>query len=206
MQSNKAQFKHLAKDTLILNKVIEFVDLSFQEKHPHHERALYWLLFLNPKADLALQIAAYAHDIQRAFASKEALNAAENSASGFKDAQVLKEHQETGGEIMFNFLKGQGVSQTIAFKVKQLIGKHEQGGTREQNLIKDADSISYFECNAEHFISKFAPIVGPVKVKDKFDWMFTRITSAKARKIAKPMYAKAIKDLAVIADLNEKNV
>ena len=33
------------------------------------------------------------------------------------------------------------------------------------------------------------------KIKEKFDWMFNRITFDKAKKISRPMYQKAIKKL-----------
>ena len=77
-----------------------------------------------------------------------------------------------------------------------MINKHELGGNRWQNLLKDADSISYFENQAGPFLGKWAPLVGRKKVEDKIHWMFTRITSAQAKRLAKPMYKKFIKQCA----------
>ena len=51
----------------LLKKTIAYVDKSFGEKKEHFDRTLYWVLKLKPDADEALQIAAYSHDIQRAF-------------------------------------------------------------------------------------------------------------------------------------------
>jgi hypothetical protein len=179
----------------IFNLVMEYVDKSFGEKSKHFERTVYWMQQLSPKSDLAIQISAYAHDIQRAFAQKEALKKIESSANGFKDEEFLKNHQDEGGRLMYVFLKEHGQIEELATKVKSLISKHEVGGDENQNILKDADSISYFECNADHFVTKYAPILGVEKIKSKFDWMFERITSEKAKQIAEPMYKEAITKL-----------
>ena len=54
----------------------------------------------------------------------------------------------------------------------------------------DADSVSYFETNAETFVKEKAPIEGYEKIKGKFDWMFNRIKSDAAREAARPNYLK----------------
>jgi hypothetical protein len=179
----------------ILELVRNFVEDSFGKKSDHFERTLYWIKQLKPDADLALQISAYSHDIQRAFANEESLKKVENSDNGFKDETMLKEHQEGGGDIMYKFLIEHGQTEELAEKVKHLISKHEIGGDEEQNLLKDADSVSYFECNADHFVTKYAPVLGKEKVKSKFDWMFERITSDQAKELAEPMYKEALDKL-----------
>jgi len=181
------------KDLLALTK--SFVDKSFDKQLPHYRQTLYWILQLNPEADLACQIAAYSHDIQRAFAFEENRKKIETSEAGFKDAAMLNEHQNGGAQIMQKFLLEQGAESALAKKVAHLISKHEIGGDFEQNLLKDADSLSYFECNAPSFIERYAPIMGHAKVKAKFDWMFERISSPEAKKIAKPIYDKALAEL-----------
>ena len=82
-------------------------------------------------------------------------------------------------------------------KVIMLISKHEVGGNDGQNLLKDADSISYFENQIQHFLTAKVADVGKAKVKEKFDWMFSRITSNKAKDIAEPMYEAAINRLSL---------
>lgn len=150
------KFIYGTEDNNILELVRNFVDDSFGKKSDHFERTLYWIKQLKPDADLALQISAYSHDIQRAFASEESLKKVENSDNGFKDESMLKEHQEGGGDIMYRFLLEHGQTDALAAKAKHLISKHEVGGDDEQNLLKDADSVSYFECNADHFVTKYA--------------------------------------------------
>jgi len=94
-------------------------------------------------------------------------------------------------------LKKQSADEKLISRVKHLISKHEEGGDEDQNLLKDADSISFFENNVESFLTKKDEL-GKEKVKEKFDWMFKRITSEKAREIARKWYEKALKDLKTI--------
>lgn len=77
--------------------------------------------------------------------------------------------------------------------VNHLISKHELGGDADQNLLKDADSLSFFETNAEKFATEFIKELGKEKIKQKFDWMYERISSPQAKEWAKPMYEKYIK-------------
>lgn len=176
----------------------KFVEESFAKKGKtriaHYIRTAFWVKELNPKADEALIAAAVAHDIERAFRDTD-IDAVKNSKDGFLDKEHLKLHQEKGAEIIADFLAKNNVNRDFVEKVSMLISKHEIGGTEEQNILKDADSVSFFENNAEHFIEKDAVRVGKEKVRKKFNWMFDRITSAKAKKIARPWYEKGIKSL-----------
>lgn len=192
--------KNLPTHENTLKIVKEFVDKSFNNDSKHFERTLYWVIQLYPDADIALKIAAYSHDIQRAFRSESVLDNVKSSSQGFSDENMLKIHQEEGGVIMYDLLIKNQVSVEIASKVRNLIGIHEAGGNQEADILKDADSISYFECNAEHFITKFAFTMGKEKVKDKLDWMYKRISLEEAKTIAKPFYEKALKDLNEISE------
>ncbi len=49
-----------------------------------------------------------------------------------------------------------------------LVSKHEVGGNEDQNLLKDADSISFFENQVGHFLSKQTAETGKEKLnKDR---------------------------------------
>jgi hypothetical protein len=76
-----------------------------------------------------------------------------------------------------------------------LIARHEEGGSDDQNVIKDADSVSFFENNIDHFLNDLLKKWGNEVVKDKFQWMLERITSEKAKVIAKPWYEQAMESL-----------
>jgi Domain of unknown function (DUF4202) len=181
------------------NKVKEFVDESFKKSGntqglPHFERTVYWLKQLKPDADEAMQIAAYAHDVERAFRPK-GKEAASLSNKGFRDDFYLKYHPQKGAEVISDFLLSNQAPSQVVGKIASLIAKHEVGGNDDQNLIKDADSISYFENQVNHFISNKAGEVGKPNVEQKFKWMFDRMTSQRAKDIARPLYEAAIKKL-----------
>ena len=174
----------------MLEKVKQFVNQKFEGKNPvHFERTVYWVKQLSPEADEAMLIAAYAHDIERAF------NIAKREPEKFESGEILEVHQIEGGKIMYDFLIENGADEKIAKKVKELIEKHEEGGTEEQNVIKDADSISYFENNAPKHAKWTERGFTKEEIKRKFDWMFNRISSEKAKQIAEPFYKRAIEIL-----------
>ena len=96
---------------------------------------------------------------------------------------------------MAEFLKSQGADEAIINTVVHLIGRHEVGGDAEQNALMDADSVSYFETNAEMFVTERAARDGYQKVKEKIDWMFNRISSEKHKEFARENYEKWSKAL-----------
>ncbi|MBN2015949.1 DUF4202 family protein [Candidatus Dojkabacteria bacterium] len=165
---------------------------------PHLERTVYWVKQLNSDADEALLIAAIGHDIERPLRTEAAIERIKDSPKGYMSEEHLKEHQTTGAKIIAEFLKENEADPDLIERVKMLISKHEVGGNDDQNLLKDADSISFFETNAEHFLTKYLPVVGADKVKEKFEWMYSRITSEQAKKIARPMYKKVMDKLLTI--------
>lgn len=159
----------------------------------HFLRTVYWLKELEPEADESMQIAAVAHDIERAFRQEDVLEIQDRG--GFTDPKFLRLHQERGAEIITNFLRQQGADNKTTEKVKMLVSKHEEGGNKEQNILKDADSLSFFENNIDHFLNKILAEKGIEKTKAKFDWMFERINSDKAKRIAQKWYDEAIEKL-----------
>ena len=182
----------------MLEEVIEYMDRSlksgvYKGTTTHFERTLYWLKQLKPDADEAMQIAAYAHDISRLFRRA-------TTAELFKDIEsndptYLKEHQAECAKIICEFLRKNDYDSKATDRVHNMVLNHEIGGDPESDLIKDADSISYFEVNAMRFVEIVAKDLGKQKIKNKLDWMYERISSSKARQIAKPMYDKALKAL-----------
>jgi hypothetical protein len=177
----------------MISEIKRFIDDSFNKIIPHFERTIYWLKILNPKADEAMEIAAYAHDISRAFRKT-------NSAETFRDKElddreIIKEHQEKGAKIITAFLKEKHYNVKDIDRIYKMVSKHEWGGDLESDLIKDADSISYLELNAPKHAQKLALILGKEKIRRKIDWMFNRITSKEAKKLAEPFYQTAIKCL-----------
>lgn len=160
----------------------------------HFDWTVYWLKWLKPDADEALLIAAYSHDIERVYRDPN-YDKIDKSEKGFQATEHLTHHQENGAKIMSDFLAGIGAPDDLVARVRMLISKHEVGGNADQNLLKDADSVSFLETQVDYFVAKQVAERGKEKVKEKFDWMYNRITSAKAKEIAKLWYHQALNKL-----------
>lgn len=115
---------------------------SVPEDPMHAENVLKWLLKLKPDADEALQIAALAHDIDRADDQAKIKQANFNDYDQFKAA-----HAHHSATILKQILHKCQVEQSIIDNACQLVEQHEVGGDPRSDLLKDADSISYFEVN-----------------------------------------------------------
>jgi hypothetical protein len=163
----------------------------------HLERTVYWLKQLEPRASEAMMIAALSHDIERFFRDVN-YDKISGHDKGYQSEDHLLHHQEGGAKIMNQFLEEQGAEAELIKKVYSLISKHEVGGDDDQNLIKDADSLSFLENNIDLFLEEQIRKTSKEKVKDKFAWTFNRITGEKARKLAQPFYDEAIRKLNLI--------
>ncbi len=115
---------------------------SVPEDPIHAENVLEWLLKLKPDADEALQIAALAHDIDRADGKRKIQRADFNDYDQFKAA-----HAHNSAKILKEILHECQVEQSIVDEACRLVERHEIGGDAHADLLKDADSISYFEVN-----------------------------------------------------------
>ena len=172
-----------------------FTKAGDDEGIEHFLRTVHWLKMLKPDADEALLIAAVAHDIERAFRNHETYDKIKNSEKGFRSDEHLTHHQEESARIIAEYLEQIGADKKTTERVRMLVSKHEIGGNDEQNLLKDADSISFFENNVKYFVVRKVNETGKGKVKDKFDWMYNRMTSDKAKQFARQLYGEAIKKL-----------
>lgn len=170
----------------LYNKVEKFVVDAFMKVDKkndveHSKRTAYWIKKLKPDADEALLIAGVAHDIERAFYG--------DWKKGSFDPNALKKHQDLSAAEIEKFLIQENIDKKFIERVKMLVAHHEEGGDEDQNTLKDADTISFFERNFSNFISK----TDKEQSKLKFDGMFNRTTSEKAKQIARPLYEKALK-------------
>ena len=139
----------------------------------HADNTLEWLLRLEPGAGEALQLAALAHDIDRAIEQFKVKRAEFDDYDAFKAA-----HARHGAKLLRPILTACGVAQDIADEACRLVVIHEVGGDPDSNLLKDADSISYFDVNLPLYYQR----EGWAEAKRRSLWGYRRL-SARARNI-----------------------
>ena len=112
----------------------------------HSKNTLEWLLKLKPDADDALKIAALGHDIERAIEERKVRR------EDYKDYDEFKEaHASNSATILAEIMKECNISKKLADDVGFLVGHHETGGTRRVDILRDADSISFFHVNLPYY-------------------------------------------------------
>ncbi|MCJ7793286.1 MAG: HD domain-containing protein [Candidatus Marinimicrobia bacterium] len=156
----------------------------------HLRRTGYWVKKMDPDVDEAVLIAALTHDMDRAFAGPDEIKFP-SGLSQKKYNELYKKHGLRAARIVGEFLEEKGVDKKFISKVKKLIEKHEFGGTDEENLVKDADSLSFLENNISVFIGFIPKSRDKKDIERKFEYMFNRISSPKAKQMAKSFYEKA---------------
>ncbi len=124
-------------------RIREIVAGSRVPEDPRHaEDTLAWLRTLAPQADQSIQLAALAHDIDRAVEAQKVRRA------DYEDYDVFKAaHAQHGAQMLQAILERCAVAQPIADEACRLVRLHEIGGDPRSDLLKDADSISYFKVN-----------------------------------------------------------
>ena len=139
----------------------------------HADNTLEWLLRLTPDAGEALQLAALAHDIDRAIEESKIRRADFDDYDAFKAA-----HARHGAELLRPILSACGVTRDIVDETCRLVTVHEVGGDAKADLLKDADSISYFDVNLPLYYQR----EGWAETKRRSLWGYRRL-SERAKKI-----------------------
>ena len=123
-------------------RILDLIGRSEVPEDPAHaENTLQWLLRLAPEADAALRIAALAHDIERALPDRY-------RREDFDDYDAFKvAHARRGARLLRGILEDCGVAATVLEEACRLVARHETGGDPRSDLLKDADSLSYFDVN-----------------------------------------------------------
>ena len=141
----------------------------------HADNTLEWLLRLEPNSNDALQLAALAHDIDRAIEKIKVRRADFDNYDAFKAA-----HARNSAEILRSILATCGVEQNIVKEACRLVEFHEVGGDLGSDLLKDADSISYFYVNLPLYFQR----EGWDETKRRSHWGYRRLTP-RAQEIVK---------------------
>ncbi len=141
---------------------------SVPEDPIHAENVLEWIVKLQPDADEALQIAALAHDIDRADERRKIQRADFNDYDQFKAA-----HANNSATILKEILHECQVEQSIIDEACRLVNRHEIGGDPRSDLLQDADSISYFEVNMPLYFQR----EGYEETLNRCIWGYQRLSS-----------------------------
>ena len=141
----------------------------------HADNTLEWLLCLEPDAGDALQLAALAHDIDRAIEEIKVKQADFDDYDAFKAA-----HARNGAELLRPILNACGVAGDIVDEACRLVEVHEVGGDPRSDLLKDADSISYFDVNLLLYYQR----EGWAETQRRSLWGYRRLTQ-RAQEIVK---------------------
>ncbi len=139
------------------------------EDYRHAENVLEWVMRLSPDAGLALRLAAVGHDIERALPEEKVVRSAYPSYDAFKKA-----HAENSARILRRLLRKYPFDDEIIERVCFLVRHHEFGveGDREVEVLKDADSLSFFECNLPYYLER----EGEEKALERMRWGYRRLS------------------------------
>ena len=159
----------------VAQRIREVIAGSTVPEDPDHSRnTLKWLLELDPKADPALRIAALGHDIDRAVEARKVQRADFADYDAFKAA-----HARNGAAILGGIMRGCGVADNaLTQEVHRLVCAHEVGGDPRSDLLKDADSLSYFDVNLPRYFER----EGWEETRRRCAWGYLRL-SGRARSI-----------------------
>lgn len=177
----------------IYNKTEKFV-VNILEKAEnsndiiHAKRTAYWVQQLNPNADEALLVSAVSHDIERAIYG--------DWKKGSDDPEALRKHQDLSATEIEKFLKSEDVNEEFIARVKHLVAHHEEGGDDDQNVLCDADCLSFFEDKALRRVRKWKE-QGKTReeMRKNMNFYFSRIISGQAKNIAKNWYDEALQEI-----------
>jgi len=143
-------------------------------EYGHSQSVWQWVLKLKPDADIALQIAALGHDIDRSFGDYRKMKARFKTYDGYK-----KEHALLSAKITCEILKKHNFDKATIDKVRHLIENHEIGGEGDVVILMEADSMTFFN-NLPHYRQEHTQ----KETMDKIRFMYNRL-SDKAKSIVR---------------------
>ncbi len=150
-------------------RIAEVIAGSTVPEDPEHSRnTLKWLLELDSSADAALRIAALGHDIDRAAEARKVQRADFADYDAFKAA-----HARNSADMLLEILADCGIEdEALVHEVARLVCAHEVGGDPRSDLLKDADSLSYFDVNLPLYYARN----GWEETRRRCEWGYRRLS------------------------------
>jgi hypothetical protein len=131
----------------VKKKIEGIIEKSIVTEDPiHSKNTLEWLFKLKPDADEALKIAALGHDIERAIEEQKVRRKDYKSYDEFKKA-----HASNSARILKKIMEECNVRKELVDDVFFLVSRHEIGGDKRVDVLKYADSISFFHVNLPYY-------------------------------------------------------
>ena len=151
----------------IKKRIEEIIRKSPVPEDPiHSKNTLEWVLRLKPDADEALQIAALGHDIERAIEERKVRREDYKDYDDFKDA-----HASNSAKILAEIMRACSISRKLANDSFYLVCHHETGATRHADILRDADSISFFHVNLPYYFIRNSV----EETKRRYLWGYRRL-------------------------------
>ena len=165
----------------IENEIEDIISRSdVPEDYAHAKSVKEWVLKFRPDADWALQIAAFAHDVERALPKRKVIRSKFYDYNDFKNAHVLN-----SARVIQEILNKYPLSRKVKNKILSLIRNHEIGQSEDSDLavLNDADSLSFFEVN----LPAYAERNDESEILSRMIWGYQRL-SKRARQIVKEFH------------------
>ena len=154
-----------------------------EEDAEHSKITRKWILKLKKNAGEELQIAALAHDIDRAVKPRTRMR------NGESYEKYKIRHSKRSARITADLMKECGYDNISIGKTRKFIEKHESGGDPESDLLRDADSIAYFDYNIGFYLRR----EGAERTKKKINFMYLRASERARKRIRKIRFAASVR-------------
>ena len=124
------------------------------------------MLKLENDADDALKIAALGHDIERAIEAQKV------KRSNYKDFDKFKQvHALNSAKILAEILTKYDINQKLVDDILYLVSHHEIGGDKRSDVLRDADTISFFHVNLPYYFARS----GVEETKRRILWGYNKL-------------------------------
>ena len=167
------------------------------EDLPHSKNTLKWLIKLKPDADEALKIAALGHDIERANKNRKIKRKNYNNFEKFKKAHALN-----SAKILKEIMQDCNMNTELINDVYSLVLNHEIGGNNRSNILRDADTISFFDVNLKYYFKRNSI----QETKNRLTWGYNKLSKKQKEIVTEFSYQdKKLKSLCKICFSNNNS-
>jgi hypothetical protein len=105
-------------------------------------------------------------------------------------------HSERSARIVGDFLRDQGVTETLVREIVRLVVAHEIGGWPEADVLQAADSLSFLETIQPVISKRLADgTISPAGARAWLDFQVDRVRLERARELGRPLLLKATAEL-----------